>query len=899
MKISIDHGKNLYQQIVFSKVMQSLAWVALAIIALPTVVGSYIAIQKAVHVWDKVQTPTTAKTNRVASSSSLGKNSLERALDQWVKEAPLGENRVRAKKRILFFIDSQSTYLDLSKLGLTSLPDIFNNPCFCKLKELFLENNQLKALPSTIGHLKGLQWLKVYKNQLLILPKEIGKLRNLKMLDLRHNQLEHLSKEIGELLLLEWLVLNDNKLTNLPEEIGGLIHLKTLNLPHNKLESLPKEMGKLLLLEWLDLEDNQLKAIPHTIADLPALERLNLRKNSLESLKLKNPNPTPAEIVKDLTGKPIKFQALKWLNLAENNLKELPSEIGDAKELEWLNLSHNKLARLPSSFGHLQKLRNLNLSYNQIAYLINNLSKLLKTLDISHNKLIELPSTLKWLQELEWLNLSHNQLKAFPLENLQADLKLKRLPMLQWLNLSHNALTELPKKIDKLANLEKIDLSHNQLKKTLSRNIGKMLMLKELNFSHNYIETLPDEIGKLVGLIELNLSYNDIENLPHTMGLLHKLIKLNVSYNNLKTLTYTLAKLENLKEFNVSNNKIIALLKGISNLQNLEVLNLGFNLDLRSLPIKKIARLSKNCEIELTGCKLFRNELLELRAIQESHKGPSINFSNIATKPIEKSLAYLYGLIHKNPMELPHLQRTQELTYWLDLVSNPELKISQRDKQAFAQKIISYLERANEDDEFIHTFYALIEEPFKNVKDQIEISTEESVSKKLEISILNLDLAYKLSTIAYKGMKELAGFLKDVWIVNMLGQLARNKVPTFPIFDKMETDLGFLNNLIKEKNLVDVQDMLYFICSALKQEDLEEAKQILNKLSDQEAYFEFLINNDKWKESLELKYPKQFASMENQKKHAADSLTDLTRENKAILKTRFDQKLKELTKKSL
>jgi hypothetical protein len=373
------------------------------------------------------------------------------------------------------------------------------------------------------------------------------------------------------------------------------------------------------------------------------------------------------------------------------------------------------------------------------------------------------------------------------------------------------------------------------------------------------------------------------------MGSLNKLTRLNISYNNLKTLTYTLAKLENLKELNVSHNKLIVLLKEISNLQNLEVLNLGFNPDLRTLPIKRITKLSKNCEIELTGCKLFQEELLKLRAIQ---KGPSINFSSITTKPIEKSLAYLYGLIHKNPMELPNLQRTQELAYWLDLASNP--KMIQGNKQAFAQKIISYLEHADKDDEFIHTFYALIEEPFKN--DQVEVSTEGSVSKKIEISILNLNLAYKLSTIAHKDMKELAYFLKGVWAVNMLGQFVRNKVPAFPVFDKTDIDLGF----IREKKLsVDVQDMLYFICSALKQEDSAEAKQILNKLSDQEAYFEFLINNDKWKESLELKYPKQFAAMENQKKNAADGLTNLTKENKELLKRRFDQKLKELTKKTL
>lgn len=64
------NGINANKQLFLSnpqRIFQSLAWVALAILALPTVIGSYLALKKAVEVWSKSEKADTEKTDAFVS----------------------------------------------------------------------------------------------------------------------------------------------------------------------------------------------------------------------------------------------------------------------------------------------------------------------------------------------------------------------------------------------------------------------------------------------------------------------------------------------------------------------------------------------------------------------------------------------------------------------------------------------------------------------------------------------------------------------------------------------------------------------------------------------------------------------------------------------------------------
>ncbi|MEK7340358.1 MAG: leucine-rich repeat domain-containing protein, partial [Verrucomicrobiota bacterium] len=161
------------------------------------------------------------------------KSSLE-TLEEWVKAAPAGEDRIAAQKKIQEFLEtsickkifylflSQSSILDLTSLLLTSLPNIFNDPCFNKLKILKLYNNQLETLPESFGNLQALQTLNLFNNQLRALPESIGNLQALQTLKLQNNQLETLPESFGNLQALQTLNLFNNQLRALPESIGNL-----------------------------------------------------------------------------------------------------------------------------------------------------------------------------------------------------------------------------------------------------------------------------------------------------------------------------------------------------------------------------------------------------------------------------------------------------------------------------------------------------------------------------------------------------------------------------------------------------------------------------------------------------------------------------------------------------
>ncbi|MFI0478778.1 MAG: hypothetical protein ACH349_06670 [Candidatus Rhabdochlamydia sp.] len=60
------------------KIIKTLGWVAMAILALPTIFGSYFAWKKLADIWSKSERPDTQKTDDVASKALLDENYLEK-----------------------------------------------------------------------------------------------------------------------------------------------------------------------------------------------------------------------------------------------------------------------------------------------------------------------------------------------------------------------------------------------------------------------------------------------------------------------------------------------------------------------------------------------------------------------------------------------------------------------------------------------------------------------------------------------------------------------------------------------------------------------------------------------------------------------------------------------------
>jgi hypothetical protein len=104
---------------------------------------------------------------------------------------------------------------------------------------------------------------------------------------------------------------------------------------------------------------------------------------------------------------------LTILNLSNNELTVLPTEIYQLTQLIVLSLDRNKLTFLPKEIGQMNQLRNLGLTKNYLTAIPTTIGKLtrLHTLDLDNNKLTHLPVEIGQLIQLTSLGISGNQIE--------------------------------------------------------------------------------------------------------------------------------------------------------------------------------------------------------------------------------------------------------------------------------------------------------------------------------------------------------------------------------------------------------------------------------------------------------------------------------------------------------
>jgi hypothetical protein len=196
-----------------------------------------------------------------------------------------------AHRRIQNVIATGATTLDLSHLGLTSLPEDIFAP-LSGLQELSMSYNMLSNLPeNTFAPLTSLQTLNIHRNKLISLPENIfAPLTSLQTLNIHTNKLISLPENIfASLTNLQELNISYNKLTSLPENIfASLTSLQLLSISNNQLTSLPKKIfAPLINLQQLYIYDNQLSSLPENIfASQINLGILNICSNQLTSLPI-------------------------------------------------------------------------------------------------------------------------------------------------------------------------------------------------------------------------------------------------------------------------------------------------------------------------------------------------------------------------------------------------------------------------------------------------------------------------------------------------------------------------------------------------------------------------------------------------------------------------------------
>ncbi|GAB2465143.1 hypothetical protein GCM10011375_34970 [Hymenobacter qilianensis] len=138
-------------------------------------------------------------------------------------------------------------------------------------------------------------------------------------------------------------------LTEFPAEIFELADtLEILNLSGNKLSDLPPDLGRLHKLRILFCSNNEFTSVPEVLGQCPQLSMVGFKANQIQTLPAAALTP-----------------ALRWLILTDNQLTNLPPELGNCKYLQKLMLAGNQLTELPASMAACTRLELVRIAANR------------------------------------------------------------------------------------------------------------------------------------------------------------------------------------------------------------------------------------------------------------------------------------------------------------------------------------------------------------------------------------------------------------------------------------------------------------------------------------------------------------------------------------------------------
>ncbi|VDP95509.1 unnamed protein product [Echinostoma caproni] len=163
--------------------------------------------------------------------------------------------------------------------------------------------------------------------------------------------------------------------------------LTRLSFAHNALNTL-RGVDLVPTLHVLNLDYNRIANLPSELFNLKRLEYLYLRRNQL---------------IQPILGVGFRRLAhLRVIDLSYNGLSTLPAALFTLPQLDCLKADHNTLITLPiiQNVSHrgTRKILSVDLAYNRLTAVSTGLVRLAEQLDVSHNRIRHVtPALLKWI----------------------------------------------------------------------------------------------------------------------------------------------------------------------------------------------------------------------------------------------------------------------------------------------------------------------------------------------------------------------------------------------------------------------------------------------------------------------------------------------------------------------
>ena len=236
---------------------------------------------------------------------------------------------------------------------------------------------------------------------------------------------------------------------------------------------------------------------------------------------------------------------VKYIDLKNVNIKEIPKEIQYLTQLTKLDLSFNIITKIPKEIQYLTQLTELYLTINKIITIPKEIQYLtqLTVLNLGMNNIEVIPKEIQYLTQLTRFSVSANNIVVVPKE-------IQYLTHLTELNLSQNKIKEIPEEIQYLTQLTILDLSINQIQ-SIPIQMTQLINLREFECHNNPIEYIPPNVQRFLNIIinnggNIHNIYNDGQNV-HNSSInksikqsIENLLALNTSKFNLNYLNDTI-----------------------------------------------------------------------------------------------------------------------------------------------------------------------------------------------------------------------------------------------------------------------------------------------------------------------------------------------------------------------
>eukprot|EP00943_MAST-04B_sp_MAST-4B-sp1_P006906 g6906.t1 len=215
------------------------------------------------------------------------------------------------------------------------------------------------------------------------------------VLDVKKHNWTVLPKEINEMTGLKVMKVNDGPLEKLPDTFDvDFSKVVFLDLSYNALSNIPKSLGD-MPLSTLNVANNNLNELPEPLWGNTYTIELGLDNNNISSIS--------ASVQKATT--------LNRLFMTNNSLIDLPDNIFDNLKLDSLFLDGNKLKSIPQSVFSITTLRNFRISNNYVSDIPKDIGNLLELddIDLRNNSIVSLPENIEKLKTtLKYIYLHNN-----------------------------------------------------------------------------------------------------------------------------------------------------------------------------------------------------------------------------------------------------------------------------------------------------------------------------------------------------------------------------------------------------------------------------------------------------------------------------------------------------------